>query len=292
MPPSFGDKAYWDSRFTSSSSQFDWLLPASALSSAITSTIESTTSSNSEGPSILHIGCGTSDLSFHLRNLVNRPSQVYNVDFSAVAVEVGKAKEEELGSSQSQSQTFQSSQNAQGDINFMRWSTLDLLSLDQILAYKSALSPGQNFSMIIDKSTSDAISCADDVVVQIPYLMNNIVTYDPECRARTTPAQIHPMALLAVHLAYLSPPGGKWLALSYSRERFHFLTSADPRDNIVDPAIVAAGGFVDPRRLWQVVKIESLDAPEEGGSEHVVKRPAIKHTVYTLERTELGLEVC
>ncbi|KAK6530645.1 hypothetical protein TWF281_007484 [Arthrobotrys megalospora] len=258
MPPSFGDKEYWDSRFTSNPSTFDWLLPATPLTSSINSAI---TSSPSLVPQILHIGCGTSDLSFHLKTLVKTPAQIHNVDFSNIAVEMGRSKD-----------------------GTMNWSTLDLLNLQQVLEFQNISSEG-GYTLVVDKSTADAISCAEDVVVELPYR----ITSNNDERTSAGSVKIHPLAVLSIHLAYLTAPGANWLLLSYSNSRCDFLTSENPGERIVDEKVLDKG-FIDPRLLWKVVKEEALDAPEEsGGSDRVVGRPVVKHTLYTLERTDFNL---
>ncbi|KAF3910573.1 hypothetical protein ABW21_db0202543 [Orbilia brochopaga] len=150
MPPSFGDKEYWDARFASDPSQFDWLLPADALDSAVTKALDSARSCDE--PRILHIGCGTSSLSFHLRDLVKSPSQIHNVDFSAAAIDVGKAQEA-----------------AESPLERMQWSVADLLSFDDILTLRAAGEAARAYHVVVDKSTADAISCAEDVSIPRHY---------------------------------------------------------------------------------------------------------------------------
>ncbi|KAK6337606.1 hypothetical protein TWF730_003001 [Orbilia blumenaviensis] len=260
MPPSFGDKSYWDARFAANPSTFDWLLPAGPLLSSIHSSLTTTPC-----PRILHIGCGTSSLSFHLKGLTGDPKKICNVDFSPIAVEAGKAQD---GS--------------------MNWETLDLLSAEQVLEFKKANmfeDGGGGFGLIIDKSTADAISCASDVDVEFPYF---IASNTVEGSSRKT-AKIHPLAILSLHLAYLVAPGAKWLLLSYSSSRCSFLGPEKDGDKVVDQKALDEG-FPDPRSLWRVVKEEALDAPDENNdSNSVVKRPVVKHTLYTLERSDFKL---
>ncbi|KAK6359127.1 hypothetical protein TWF696_000293 [Orbilia brochopaga] len=270
MPPSFGDKDYWDARFARDPSHFDWLLPADALDNAITQAL--TFAPSDDEPHILHIGCGTSSLSFHLRDLVKSPSQVHNVDFSAAAIDAGKAQEAtELESLR----------------EHMRWSVADLLSFNDILALTRPGKAAGSYRVIVEKSTADAISCAEDVSVPIPYPL----TAGPGDEnksiqgALSDTALVYPVYLLAVHMAFLVPPGGRWLALSYSSTRFSFLTSKSTEDYMMPTE-----GFPDPRLLWRIAGEEALDAPQaesKGGS--VVKPPAVKHILYTLVRTAVPL---
>ncbi|KAK6500459.1 hypothetical protein TWF481_010802 [Arthrobotrys musiformis] len=264
--PSFGEKSYWDTRFTKNPSPFDWLVPAGATSflSAIQSSLSTiTTSSSADSPRILHIGCGTSSLSFQLKNFVKDPKQIYNIDFSSIAIEAGESKD---GS--------------------MNWKTLDLLSTKQILDFrKSVIFEGAEggFGLIIDKSTADAIACAEDVDLQLPYVIAPAAEA-VEAKSQVT-AGVHPLAVLSLHMAYLTAPGAKWLLLSYSTSRCSFLTSQDRDDRIVKEDILEQG-FTDPRLLWKVINEEALSAREETGeANRVVARPVVKHTLYTLERT-------
>lgn len=83
----------------------------------------------------------------------------------------------------------------------MSWGVVDLLDpleLQQVLDTTSSTSP---WSLIIEKSTSDALSCG-------PLLEG-----------------IEPLTVLARNLGRISPEGGTWLALSYSSDRF-------PKENL------------------------------------------------------------
>ncbi|EGX45220.1 hypothetical protein AOL_s00173g321 [Orbilia oligospora ATCC 24927] len=259
--PSFGEKEYWDIRFTKNPSPFDWLLPAAAkpFLSSIRSTL-----STAPSPRVLHIGCGTSSLSYNLKDIAKDPSHIYNVDFSSIVVEAGESKD---GS--------------------MNWKTLDLLSTQQILEFEKSVSADDEggFGLIIDKSTADAIACADDVAVELPYV---ITAEAIEGRGQTT-ADIHPLVILSLHMAYLTAPGAKWLLLSYSSFRCSFLTSQDPDDRYVKEEVLEKG-LTDPRLLWKVIKEEALGAREEvSEASGVVARPVVKHMLYTLERTSVKL---
>lgn len=70
---------------------FDWLLPESCFDDELKSL------AGDEGASaakqVLHIGSGTSMLSFHLRQVLPSESTIRNLDFSREAVEWGKSKE-------------------------------------------------------------------------------------------------------------------------------------------------------------------------------------------------------
>ncbi|KAK8154348.1 hypothetical protein BKA80DRAFT_283615 [Phyllosticta citrichinensis] len=190
----------------------------------------------------------------------------------------------------------------------MRWRTLDLLSLGDVASLAdecNAYPP--TYAVIVDKSTSDCISCVDDVTVTLPYALQPVessTTTTPTATAPaakappTTTAQIHPLHLLAVHLAHHTRPGGRWLAVSYSGARFPFLP---PFPSRADEGLLAdetvARGFVHPGRLWRLERHEMVEAEgdegkgEEGAGAAVVHRPRIVHHLYVLVRTDVRLEM-
>ncbi|KAF3914538.1 hypothetical protein AA313_de0210393 [Arthrobotrys entomopaga] len=273
MPPvsplSFGDQAYWESRFTDNPEHFDWLVPAPVLLSSIQSALSV---SSSQSPEILHIGCGTSELSFHLRNLVSKPSHVSNVDFSLAALQTGKGKEEKIYPSTDPE-------------HHMRWMPLDLLSYQDVLSFKRNT---ESYDVIVDKSTSDAISCAEYVTVRLPYAIT-APDIQQEIFSQVDTARVHPLAVLLVNLAYLARPNAKWLVLSYSSSRFEFMASKNSEASVIES--VQGLRFTDPRLFWRMTAVETIDAPEEHQNSHVVGRPIIKLYLYTLERTSVEAQL-
>ncbi|KAK6530440.1 hypothetical protein TWF694_003792 [Orbilia ellipsospora] len=273
MPPlaplSFGDKAYWESRFTDNPEHFDWLVPAPVLLSSIQSALSS---SSAQSPEILHIGCGTSELSFHLRNLVSKPMHVSNVDFSLAALQTGNAKEEKIHPSSDPEQ-------------HMKWMSLDLLSHQDVVSFRRNT---DLYDVIVDKSTSDAISCAEYVTITLPY---PITASDIQQAAQKNvdTARVHPMAVLLNNLAYLAKPNAKWLVLSYSSSRFAFMSLKNSEASVIES--IEGLEFTDPRLFWRIANVETIDAPEEHQSSHVVGRPAIKLYLYILERTSVEAKI-
>ncbi|KAK7558785.1 hypothetical protein IWX91DRAFT_90847 [Phyllosticta citricarpa] len=188
----------------------------------------------------------------------------------------------------------------------MRWSTIDLLSLRAIAPLAH---PHLPYAVIVDKSTSDCISCVDDVTITLPYALQPVETDSTSAAAtaaakpRTT-AKIHPLHLLAVHLAHHTRPGGRWLAVSYSGARFPFVPPYPERaDEGRLDAEMLEKGFVHPGKLWRLERREMVGAEvqegekgegEGGGNEgaaQVVHRPRIVHFLYVLVRTDLRLEM-
>ena len=301
MPPQFSSKSYWDSRFASEPGSFDWLLPASALDSLLRSTLASCPLSN---PQILHIGCGTSWLSFHLRAHVGKPDQVLNLDFSETAVELGRIKEadiyaeDEIGGRAVLS-SAEEWRKGQSEREGMRWATADLLDFSSLVSATGSSAP--QFSLILDKSTSDAIACAESISVSDAFFGMDAVLLDSKTllNALSIQAQppldhkcsLDPMIVLSLHLAAITLPGGTWNALSYSQERFWFL-----EENASNDAEAEAGtkkirsNSLDPKRFWSLEKKESMDVQEQNEPDtDVVYRPKIQHWLYMVVRTSESL---
>ncbi|CAD0018216.1 unnamed protein product [Aureobasidium pullulans] len=147
---------------------------------------------------------------------------------------------------------------------------------------------GGGYDIIIDKSTTDAISCAEDVVVGLPYCIN-IDNIDTSATATipttvcTQPAfpqkaaAIYPPHILAIHLAYLARPGCRWVVLSYSSSRFSDWEGEEMPQ-----------GLPQPGELWRLVKHEKIIQPTD--VEDKVHRPPETHHLYVLERTGVELK--
>lgn len=258
-PPSFGDLTYWNTRFTTESN-FEWLLDFPTLKPYLQDTITHQ-HENKTQPQILHIGSGSSDLGSQIRHLVTSPSQVHNVDFSDVAVQRGQ----QMGDG-------------------TRWSRLDLLDIHQVLAFSRQ--EEQQYDVVLDKSTSDAIACAADVAVRLPYPVRSVA---PATQPKSGDGMVHPLYVLAVHLAFLAAPGCRWLVFSYSGDRFVFWDGdAEKKMGVVLPE-----GFAHPGRLWKLVRREAIEKKEEKKEDVLpaVHRPPEMHHLYVLERTTAALNI-
>ncbi|KAH7054605.1 hypothetical protein B0J12DRAFT_658266 [Macrophomina phaseolina] len=313
-PPPFARSDYWNERFTKNPSAFDWLLPANCLDGPI---IEAIQASHTPYPRLLHIGCGTSILSLHLRYHVEDPRQIHNTDFSHVAIELGAKWEREVFESDAKAQEASESGNGSekapklnsapspeksgeesmsissdslGHPPRMRWSTLDLLSLPSI----RAISEKETYDIIVDKSTCDAISCGDDVRVPLPYpLLPTDAASNAE--GEMSMVHIHPLHILGLHLASLVPAGGRWIALSYSGHRFPFFEPypATVEEGKLDEELLQKG-FVHPGRLWRLERQEMVELEDDGGSTEgrgIVHRPKTAHWIYVMVRTDVVLNV-
>ena len=302
--PSFASREYWDERFDNDSSQFDWLLPATALRDVA---VEWSGAESLRKAEVLHIGCGTSDSGI-LREIVDSADQIHNVDYSAAAVEAARKRELEARDQKADDELLlgtarwkHDSVQLNSSSRYMRWSCLDLLSLDATLSLAEQQSErGRMLDLILDKSTSDSISCGSDISLQLPYPLSiNGWTRGVMASAVFQSFDIHPLHMLAVHLAALTTPRtGRWIAISYSDERFPFLPPY-PRSAshgfLPESAIKA--GFPHPNQLWRLETKEKIEPEAEKEEtlaqrrkrlkEGIVHRPKIAHWLYVLVRTDV-----
>lgn len=333
QPPSFGSQEYWDARFTSNSNPFEWLEAPTALDPYLVEALKST---EEEHPQILHIGCGTSLLSYHLRAHIDNPELIHNLDYSDVAIKVGKQREIDIyngeegpdGLEPAQQNASTEDSNAKNvqpaashEMKYMRWSAADLLSHSSLLKVCKA----GTYSLVVDKSTSDSIACSEDVCVPLPYPVGTTSDISTAPLAQT-PEPIHPLHILAIHLALVTKPGAFWISLSYSEDRFPFLphpsthasgshhdvssalrfsrlggleAADDSEDEYADdlndiPQELIDNGFPDPGQLWKLEarnEIEVPQAPTGDNSDKVVHRPKVLHWVYVLRRTDVEVFV-
>jgi hypothetical protein len=255
--PSFGDLEYWNKRFTKEEN-FEWLADFTVLEPCLKRAVAERSGSR-ERPQVLHIGCGSSALSMQLRDLVDSPQQIHNVDYSEVVVEKNRQREHELLSA------------SKASTELCRWSTLDLLSMTQVLEFAKL---GKGYDVIVDKSTSDAISCSEDVFVELPY---RISTNSSSRVSRPFKGTVYPLHVLAIHLAYLARPGSAWVILSYSADRFSYW-----KDDIT------TGVLPHPSQLWSLERHEKIEqSPDPNDTVH---RPPVMHHLYILRRTDLQLK--
>ena len=324
--PSFGSQDYWNKRFTSNSNPFEWLEAPTVLDPYIIDALESTIDSD---PQLLHIGCGTSLLSFHLRAHVGNPGQIHNLDYSEVAIDVGRKREAELlraegpapeegtesrksfldatritpdQCGQSEPATFTQSV---GSRSAMRWSSANLL--DQVSLLK--VCKPSAYSVVVDKSTSDSIACSDDLHVSVPCHIAMSAKHPAEMASVAPSEPLHPLHIMAVNLALITKPRGQWISLSYSADRYPFLPSPTPNstgdsenwsssgsdeDLSVIPHRVVDDSFPDPSILWRLVRKCGIatEAPQvASNNQSAIHRPKVFHWIYVLERTDVPLLV-
>lgn len=274
-PPSYGSQEYWNDRFTANKDPFEWLEAPDALDSYI---LEALRNAYEASPELLHIGCGTSLLSYHLRSHVKDPHQVHNLDYSPVAVDLGKQREIDIFRSERRGMP---SMNEDASTSLMRWSSVDLLNHTSLLRSCQQ----QRYSVIVDKSTSDCIACSDDVDVMRPYpvLLHSDVIPRKDGRYPSEP--IHPLFVLAVNLALVARPRARWITLSYSFDRFSFL----------DEDSSEYSEFPKPGVLWRVISkhevVKDTESAPHVSGEQVTYRPVVPNWIYVLERTDVPLVV-
>ncbi|XGW20464.1 hypothetical protein V3C99_003900 [Haemonchus contortus] len=112
----YADRKYWDERFAEEK-HFEWLADFDAFKHLIIPKL-------STESRILHIGCGTSQLSMQLFEMGFK--NITNVDFSQVLVDAGRVAHPE-----------------------MEWICDDIRSLDKI--------PSSSFDVVLEKATLEAL---------------------------------------------------------------------------------------------------------------------------------------
>jgi len=294
--PDFGSQDYWETRFANDAYSFDWLLPVKTFLEFVGKWAPPNEIRKAE---VLHIGCGTSDSSL-LRNVVAEPRQIHNIDFSQSAIDAASLREKRNLEDDAVQEPQRDSTNQSVDLpeteQLMRWSCSDLLSLHSALdLLKRQQEFGQLYDLVLDKSTSDSIACASTVQTTLPYALS----IDGWTRgiSHSTVNQhidVHPLHVLAVHLAALTrPTTGQWIALSYAEDRFPFLQPYPQTEShglLPDSTIKA--GFPNPSRLWrlgakqEIVKEETLAERKRRMSSGALYRPKTSYWLYVLVRTD------
>ncbi|KAK5651255.1 hypothetical protein OQA88_12663 [Cercophora sp. LCS_1] len=128
MPPNFESPAYWETRFQNETS-FEWLIDSSTFLALIRPYINAVAQSSP----ILHLGSGTSDLHVHLYKAGY--TNITNLDYEPLALERGKALEQ---------------------------AALGVIKTSYVQADVTDMDLGKKFSLAIDKSTADAVSCGEE----------------------------------------------------------------------------------------------------------------------------------
>lgn len=270
MPPSFESSGYWDDRFAKSHAPFDWLASADESSTIVQEVIKATRGASNGQLAILHIGCGTSDLSLRLRSCVQLPAQVHNVDFSQRAVELGRQRERIFFPDVEADDPTEN--RTPIECKFMRWSKLDLLLLPSVLAL--AKHPESLYKFVIDKSTSDSIACGEQVSFKALTHLKKFCA----------PILMAPVEVLALHLAAITMPGARWIAISYSADRFTFLEGEMARTD-------AEENMPKPADFWRLERKEEIIVAEPGNGSHgspshpTVHRPQVYNWLYVIIRT-------
>ncbi|KAJ9634667.1 hypothetical protein H2204_006116 [Knufia peltigerae] len=289
-PSDFSSQTYWENRFLARQTPFEWLLGVDDTTGILDPFIRDNVDPE-KSAAILHIGCGTSDLSWRLRDYVSCPKQVHNVDFSVEAVNIGRRREEELLAAR-QGRGNSNEMPVEPGQSHMRWTAVDLLSMPRVrslLDHDSKL-----YDVIVDKSTSDAVACGG-YITMLSIRKGSGVGGD--FGENSWPVSVHPVEVLALNLAAVTAVGCRWVSISYSGSRFWFVerNEGDPvkataiRTTGTVPPQSDGSHYIAPYIFWRLEKKEQIELPEPGfgGSADNVHRPQVYHWLYVLVRTDV-----
>ncbi|PWN50561.1 hypothetical protein IE53DRAFT_343890 [Violaceomyces palustris] len=288
--PSYSDESYWQDRFLSKSTPFEWLHDGKAslvrpLLDHLDSIhharhhLASSTSSSPSPPSprVLHIGVGSSKLSLdllsHYRARGWDPKGIVNWDFAQSAIQAAIEIEKEF----SQYQPLMSYHR----VDLLSWpSVSQALGLDLERDLGSIQGSPLLFDAILDKSTTDSISTGVDLHFTLTDAIptSGRPSFDDhlslEKRAQRSPALktllsslsalqgseadprgliLSPVHILSLHLADLTRKGSRWFVLSYSASRFRDVLHFPER------------GTEETRWPWQIdetAQVEAVDLPQ------------------------------
>jgi EEF1A lysine methyltransferase 4 len=274
-PPAFGSQDYWNQRFSANKKPFEWLGHPEVLDEIFVNALHE---SHTQDPQILHVGCGTSNLAYHLCSLVQSPEQIHNVDYSEVAIKLGR----DLENQAAPPAAVQVGLKSTDERPRMRWNAVDLIRPTSLL---QACKP-ESYSVFLDKSTSDSIACSDDVDIAVPYPigLQPDIPAGEEIKAFV---QTHePLLVMSVNLAFLAKPGARWIVVSYSNDRFPFLGPSSALNESYKP-------LMDPRLLWRITMKQSFEPKDSVSTDTPASAyahtPQVCHWIYVLERTDVPL---
>lgn len=186
MPIDYSSQSYWETRLAKErDAGYEWLVPTSAILPVI---FTHGINDNSY-TRILHFGCGSSFLGRDLQRAFGSKVAVTDADYAATGLQP-ESSAAVLAAKDREVCLLQ----------------LDVLSLPQLVAS----SPAEGWDLLVDKSTADAISCG------------------PPCRpseASLSGIEQEAIELLCENLAQVTRTAGRWVSISYSSERFDFLST-------------------------------------------------------------------
>ena len=133
----YGSEDYWNERYSSEETKYEWFLNWPEFFSAIRPNIDIVYGD------VLHIGCGNSEMSFDI--LENGFSSVSSIDISAVVIDQMKKK--------------------YADNQKLSWFTQDCRKLEFV---------DSSFDFVVEKGTIDAIYCSSDPEENIGKTMSEI----------------------------------------------------------------------------------------------------------------------
>ena len=274
MPPDYESRTYWKDRFEGER-HFEWLgdgkdtiiphVRSHLLKLHKNGRRQVGQAAPSEPTPLLHVGAGTSSLSERLRELY---LDLYGDDVDQRAIVNADFAENLVSRKRSEEDARRATD---GPCKGMRWVCADALKwpeLDSILEAE-----GGTFDLVVDKSTSDAISCGEDICYastdpSLHPALNEYLSANQEKSLTLSPVEV-----FAIHLSSLVHPGGLWIALTFSSNRFPFWSSSKES---ADPSIPRAADY------WALDQVITVDAPT--GLEGNAHAPVVQHYVYILRR--------
>jgi hypothetical protein len=288
--PSFGQRQYWEDRYTTNSKPYDWLNESNVLDEQLDTALKIC---QAPSPRILHIGCGNSDLSFELRFKVRDPGQIHNVDFSQVVIDWGREKERGMFDSRWDDDVGESSKNNAPSMPMMKWDEVDLLSIQSVISSCSLAC----YSIVLDKSTCDSLACTSTTEISIPYFLytdndgngdaGSFLDIDVSYTGTANAVQ-----LLAVHLALVTAPQAQWIAYSYSSTRFWFLDAESSQTVEGNQGLVPLHpGLPHPKDLWTLVRRQSVNKQYGNRGETTATDAGDTHFLYVMKRTATPLKI-
>lgn len=271
---------------------------------------------DAKGPSILHIGVGSSVLSLSLLDHYIRrgwdPARIVNLDFANSAVEAAKELErgywrkfrqeqgkgnsrcplqyQEIGEPQESEKGYtDTGKTCEADEPQMSYVQADLLSwssiqtaLDQLRDSEGESFCREGFDAILDKSTTDAISTGEDIVLssadlptssEISPALAEFLMHLRRGKDERDKVALSPVHVLSLNLSSLAKKC-RWYVLSYSDDRF--------RDILHLPDCESKSSW--PWKVLSTKGIEAGGGAEKTGDGRVVHTPLVYHWAY-----ELGL---
>ncbi|KAI0347630.1 hypothetical protein BDW22DRAFT_1320428 [Trametopsis cervina] len=266
MPPDYESASFWEARFERET-HFEWLGDGrSTILPVVRDYLEEQKRRVEKHPEeagnggVLHIGAGTSTLGEALVDL-------YHAHFGIGEQE--KEKPVVVNTDFAQQAVTRGSQHTKDGAEV--WERVDLL---QWADCADLLGRRGRFGVVVDKSTSDAVSCGADVLFHV----GEDKGVHPALRGEGEEGgevRMGPLEVLAVHLASLVQLGGVWVVLSYSKDRFAWLSTAK----------------IDITRFWTLSSVKSVEAPWSGEKQGNVHLPRIEHWLYVLRRTDVDIDV-
>ncbi|KAI8981369.1 hypothetical protein BD414DRAFT_443707 [Trametes punicea] len=276
MPPNYELQSYWNKRFDEER-HFEWLgdgmdTIVPHVRSHLLDSRANARPSPSSPPRLLHVGAGTSSLPERLRELYIDvygddvdERMIVHTDFADHLVTRKREAEE-------------ARRAVWGPRKGMRWLCADALKwpeLKGLLELKGHLEPKSNmFDLVVDKSTSDAISCGEDVSYVRADTGIHPTFSDFLAGHEGRRLTLSPVEVFAVHLSSLVRPGGLWIALTFSSNRFAFLS----------PLWSAESSLSFARNYWAIERMITVDAPT--GLQGNAHAPMVQHYIYLIRRKE------